>query len=368
MSKHVLYGIEISYFSGKARSYLRWKGVDFEERNADSEFYETIGVPRIGRRVIPVVITPDDHTIQDTTEIMDYYEAQPELGRSFTPSGPVQNMVARLMELFADEWLLIPGMHYRWEYDSKATMTEFGLNILPHGTREEQEHVGKEVGGVFGGFGPILGINDLTKSAVEQSWKNLLGELDTHFRAHPYLLGARPSIGDFALVGALYAHMYRDSTAGALMRQEGVAVAQYVERMMWPSGQPLGEYLPNDEIPDTLLPILSRMMTEQMPVMADTVQKLGDWKAENPDTEIPRMIGMHSFTIEGATSQRGVFPYTVWLLGRALDAYQALTGNACTQADELFEKCGGGVFSDITISTPVKLHKFELIWADAQPH
>lgn len=36
---YLLYGSEMSYFSGKARAYLRWKGIDFEERNSDEKFY-----------------------------------------------------------------------------------------------------------------------------------------------------------------------------------------------------------------------------------------------------------------------------------------------------------------------------------------
>ena len=92
MSNYLLYGSEMSYFSGKARAYLRWKGIDFEERNSDERFYNEVCIPRIGYPMIPLVITPDDQTIQDTTLIMDYFEQIEDAGPSLTASGPVQQL------------------------------------------------------------------------------------------------------------------------------------------------------------------------------------------------------------------------------------------------------------------------------------
>ena len=363
MSNYLLYGSEMSYFSGKARAYLRWKGIDFEERNSDEKFYNEVCIPRIGYRMIPLVITPYNQTIQDTTLIMDYFEQLEDAGPSLIASGPVQQLVARLIELYADEWLLIPAMHYRWEYDADATITEFGLNMLPGMSIEEQQKAGAEMASVFSGSGPILGIHKHTKEAVEQSWRQLLSELDTHFRHHPYLLGSRPCTGDFALVGALYAHFYRDATAGALMRKEGIAVAQYVERMMFPRGGLIGDYLPEDTIPETLIPVLSRMMREQMPCVDVTARQLATWKLENPDVDIPRMIGEHEFWLEGLSAKRGIFPYATWLFGRARELYDTMDGNARKEADHLLGQCGGELFGKIPINAPVKLQDFQLQWA-----
>ena len=55
-----LLGSEISYFTGKARAYLRWKGVDFKEVTATRDVYTTTILPRVGWAVIPVMIAPDD--------------------------------------------------------------------------------------------------------------------------------------------------------------------------------------------------------------------------------------------------------------------------------------------------------------------
>ena len=148
MTKHILYGGELSYFTGKARAYLRWKDIAFEERLATREIYRTIVIPRIGYPMIPVLITPDDKTIQDTTEIIDHFEAlAPE--PSVFPSGPRQNLAAHLLELYGDEWLMIPAMHYRWAHNRDFAYSEFGKLIAPEETPEKQYEDGKKAAAKF---------------------------------------------------------------------------------------------------------------------------------------------------------------------------------------------------------------------------
>src|SRR5215510_7357381 len=107
---YVLIGAEASQFSGKARSFLRWKGVDFSERTATPEVYRDLVEPRIGFAVIPILITPDGETVQDSADIIDHVD-RAEPGPSVFPDGPVQKLASLLLELYADEWLVIPAMH-----------------------------------------------------------------------------------------------------------------------------------------------------------------------------------------------------------------------------------------------------------------
>jgi hypothetical protein len=84
--RYVLIGTEASQFSGKARAYLRWNGVDFSERQATPEIYRDIIEPRIGFPVVPVLLTPGDLAIQDTADITDHIESV-EKGRGAQPRG-----------------------------------------------------------------------------------------------------------------------------------------------------------------------------------------------------------------------------------------------------------------------------------------
>ena len=100
---------EVSYFSAKVRPALRYKGLWVDERRAD------IGeiLRRTGFGFIPVVITPEDETWQDSTDIYRRLEERHPEPPLF-PGGAVQRMAAHLIEIYSDEFALIPAMHYRW--------------------------------------------------------------------------------------------------------------------------------------------------------------------------------------------------------------------------------------------------------------
>jgi hypothetical protein len=74
MAPHILYGVPHSLYTGKSRAYLRKQGFTYVERTpADPRFRAEI-VPRIGRGIIPVLVTPDGEVIQDTVDILDHFE------------------------------------------------------------------------------------------------------------------------------------------------------------------------------------------------------------------------------------------------------------------------------------------------------
>ncbi|MBL4870937.1 MAG: glutathione S-transferase N-terminal domain-containing protein, partial [Robiginitomaculum sp.] len=123
-SAYTLYAAPLSLYSGKARGYLRWKNVPFKEVLATREVYGSALLPRVGWPVIPVLVAPDDSTVQDTTDIIDYVEAR-EGGPSIYPTGPKQKLAALILELFGDEWLLIAAMYYRWTYNEEFAYSEF---------------------------------------------------------------------------------------------------------------------------------------------------------------------------------------------------------------------------------------------------
>ena len=185
-----------------------------------------------------------------------------------------RHLAALLIETYADEWLVIPAMHYRWNFpfqNDKFIYSEFGRVVLPWAPAFLRAIVGKKIGGQFKAKVPLLGISEKTIPAIEASYVRLLADLQTHFEQHDYLLGSKPCIADFGLIAPLYAHLYRDPAPGKLMKKHAPAVVQWVQRMI--NEEPAlsnGELLPDDEVPDTLLPVLQRMANEQLPVLKDT--------------------------------------------------------------------------------------------------
>jgi 4-hydroxybenzoyl-CoA reductase subunit alpha len=53
--------------------------------------------------------------------------------------------VALLFEVYGDEWLVIPAMHYRWNYNLDFILEEFGKTLIPDASPEEQYAVGEKI-------------------------------------------------------------------------------------------------------------------------------------------------------------------------------------------------------------------------------
>lgn len=363
-----LIAAEVSLYSGKARAYLRYKGLPFEELFASRTVINEIVRPKTGLAMIPVLLTPDDEAIQDTTAIIDHVEAR-HPGRSVYPDTPVLRLASLLLELYGDEWLVMPAMHYRWHYkraNMKLVMTEFGQIVAPRLPKLLHPLAGLPLAAYFGGnYGRALGINAANRAAIERSYEAFLRDFDAHLGEHPYLLGARPSVGDFGFMGPLYAHLYRDPAPGELMRRVAPRVAAWVERMNAPAtvaggdpraGEDPRSWAADDEPPASLDPIFRRLFQEHWPVVGDTIAAVDRWVREHPDaTRISRFVGEHRFTIEGATTTRWIQSFTQWMAQRPLDAYAALEPEARERADRWLARVGAG--DALTLRPPTRVER-----------
>lgn len=362
MSEYKLIGAECSLYTGKSRAYLRYKDIPFEEVLCTAEVYETIIIPRVDDRIIPVLISPDDICVQDTTEIIDFLEERfPET--SVYPKTPLQRLVALLFELYGDEWLLLPAMYYRWWFKDDNydfIVGEFGRTTMPDADPEIQRAAGEVGAKLFGGMLPALGITDKNHKQIEEWYELFLDCFSEHLKSYPFLLGTRPSIGDFGLIGPLYAHLYRDPYPGRLMKSRAPLVAKWVERMNAPESKS-GEFLPDDKVPETLHPILKMIFEEMFPPMLDTVEKLGDWLDQNPDKEIPELLGQHEFMVCGVKESRGIRPYSQWMFQRPVDYYRSLSGGGKERADSLLKVVGGHENMQVNIRRRVKRENHKLL-------
>ena len=169
--------------------------------------------------------------------------------------------------------------------------------------------------------------------------------MSAHLAVHPFLLGSRPSLGDFALMGPLYAQLYRDPYPGRLMRARAPRVATWVERMNAPEARS-GAFLPHDAVPDTVVAMMRRIFAEQLPVLLDTARRVCDWIDAHPDTPLPRGIGFHTFTVGGVVERRAVVPYSLSMLQRVLDLRRSFDATAGARVDRFLCAHGGaGVLS-----------------------
>ena len=262
-------------------------------------------------------------------------------------------------------------MHYRWNIGQDDFLhKEFGQLVVPGWPGFLQRFVGAQLASRFKGFVPKLGITAKTIPAIEEWYENdFLVALDRHFVTHKYLLGDAASIGDFGLMGPLYAHLYRDPRSGEIMHRLAPHVVQWIERM---NSRPAAAavvgstWLPNDDIPETLTPILKRMFDEFFPVLKSTIQVMAEWKDAHPvGSAIPRVVGTHAFQIGDAHEERVVASFHQWKLQRVLEIYQGFTEIEKQQVDAwLVDAVGSEAKSlmSIDIPEPVTRQNNKLVW------
>ena len=366
---YTLIGSPVSLYSGKARGYLRWKGVEFEERLSTAAVYKSDILPRVGWPVIPVVIHNDgsEHgvTLQDTTEIIDYIEDR-EQTASVYPEGACQKLAALILELFGDEWLVIPAMHYRWAYNREFAQAEFGRMSFPDLPPDEQIAAVSKAVKFFSGATPILGINPDSVDAVEAAYEAFLSAFSNHLEKHDFLFGSRPSISDFGFLGPLWAHLLRDPASGEIMERLAPRVADWTRRTHVCQTPLSGNFLPDDTVPETLLPILRMFAEQHLPVLMDTIAAIKVWAAENPETrELPRLIGFNKAMIgHGDTrveTDRGILPYPVWMLQRITDHLASLTGEDRARAAALLRAAGADALIDLDMPIRLRRQNFKLV-------
>lgn len=316
-----LYSTEFSYFSAKVRPALRYKRLPFVDLLSTNDAFRRVIRPRTGLGFIPILVTPDDEVLQDTSIILD------ELERRFPdpplyPQTPVQRVVAFLWEVYCDEFLILPALHYRWSFPDSEAKARVDFASTSGDLASATKFADR-----VKAFVPVVGVLPETIPAIEAHTAELLADLTAHFGAHRMLLGDRPSLADLSLVAPLYPHLYLDAHPGRMMRETAPVVCHWIERLNHPDPDDAGQWLAGDTLAPTIRPMLERIGRDAVPMLLDTVR---DWEAwaeaqgEGLD-EVPRATGFHATSLRGVGFQQYTSPYTVWMVQRPLDAYRALS-------------------------------------------
>ncbi|MBS0223800.1 MAG: glutathione S-transferase family protein [Proteobacteria bacterium] len=248
-----LFGSELSPYSVKVRSYLRYKGVPHEWLPRSSanqaEFQKYAKLP-----LIPLLVTPKDEGLQDSTPIIERVEAAAP-GPSITPDDPALAFLSALIEEYADEWGNKWMFHYRWSYpaDRWATAERIALQMMGHQGPLAVAQARAAVAERMTGRLDFVGSNPTTRPLIEASFKRVVGILDRHLATRPYLLGGCPALADFGLWGQLY-EMATDPTPGAEMRTGAKHVMAWIERMVSPRAE--GAFEPWAALSSGLMPLL----------------------------------------------------------------------------------------------------------------
>lgn len=325
MEPLAVYGVEVSYFTGKLEAYLRYKEIPYERISASPTALRR----RTGVAQIPAVRLADGRWLTDTTPIIAWLESHvPE--PPVIPRDPLQAWFSRLLEDYGDEWLWRPAMHYRWDYAAdrhllrRKIADELGggvplpgfLKRLLISTRQRQYFTRGD------------GVTARTWDHVERGYLETLEQLRAILADRPFLLGGVPTLADFGFFGSMFRHFGMDPTPSTIMRETASEVYAWVARV-WNArpSRTRGELVAG--VPADWGPILASIGATHLPQLAANAAA---WKA-----------GRRRFALEvqGVRYENlRTARYRVWCLEQLRAGFEALPEAARAEARALLEAHG----------------------------
>ena len=361
--QYLLYGSYASYYTAKTRSYLRKKGIGFTERlPSDPQFREKIRVAS-GSPRIPQLLTPDGIVLQDSVTILDFLELRfPELPAF--PTTPCQRVFVHLMELMASEGLVEMAWKHRWLFAENLSFVtmDFGRSFRPQGTNQDLMKYGNIIAERMMSQG-LPEATEQLKDELDNQYLGLLSLFELHLQEHPYFLGGHPCAADYAIMGALHAHLGRDPAGLRLMQDNAPRVFRWIEHMIVPEVQspeffdrPI-EYPADDHIPTTALRILhyiADLYGEKFLLDALAFNQLAQEIAPRTghlfdETQDQPILSQQQIRYKGKLHRVRARLHPIWLLQRSQRYFQVLDQH---DQHQVIQMLGDNVSKDL-ISAPV---------------
>jgi len=297
-----LIGLEMSPYSIKVRSYLRYKQIPFEWIGR-SRANEALFQRHARVQLIPLVLFSDDDAMQDSTPILERLEAlHPE--PRVHPREPAARFLSELLEEFGDEWCNKLMFQFRWgpREDARSAARRIAALMLP-------DLPWKLLRPLVAPFMirrmvprmAYAGANETNAPHLQRSWVRTALLLEAHLAQRSYLFGERPAFGDFG-VWCNLAQAYTDPTPGRHLREHAPAVVRWIERMYAPAAA--GEFEPLEALMPTLAPLLEEQVAGRF--LPWTVANAEALERGDPETRL---------AFDGRPYVQKTFKYHAWSLG-----------------------------------------------------
>ena len=381
--KYILWGANWSLYTAKVRPYLIKKGIPYVELNPSHPHYKKSIVPRIGHFTVPVLEANDGAIVADSTEIMEFLEPLfPDV--PMLPEDKTLQVLAHLIHSYGSEGLTKPAMYLRWNTTLENRLfarDEFTRSL---GMRIDGKASGQKDGDTFAvamrGFLPVLGIglSHEVDVAVESSTGKLYDILNAHFLEYPYILGGVPSLADYGMMGALYAHHGRDISSSNAMKVRAPALYRWIETMgrativepeVWHVPQ---EYFAVDDLPKTLIALLRLIAEDYVPEIAATIQLYHQWleaEARSAGTicDVEGIKRNHQVLGEIEHVQQGVPIKRIALLDcvthhmRLEEVLDRMNVEEKATLTKILREAGGEVVADLCLEREMKRHDYAYV-------
>ncbi len=315
-------GGQESYFTGILESYLRAKGIPYENPPFTMDAFMH-ACSLTGFAQIPQALCPDGTWLVDTTLIMDYLNrVHPEPRTS--PTDPATNFIALLLEDYDQEWLWRTAMHYRWSFKISA---EVESTWLASAASDSEESLAENKKFFFerqlNTFVIGDGVTSETKEAVESSYYHAIETLEAIFAKRDFMLGDRPTQADFGFFGPFFRHFFCDPDPARIMREIAPGVNEWVARMWNIKPERFSSAAQIDAIPGDLGDLLEPVVSVYLPYLLAMQEAVIAGQDEV------------SYDALGVSWTEPTKPYRAWCLDQLRRRYQALVDEARARVDDV---------------------------------
>ncbi|XOV83009.1 MAG: glutathione S-transferase N-terminal domain-containing protein [bacterium] len=251
---YVVYGGELSLFTRKLEAAMQFYNADFKLEAKTSDNAEVIE-QRSGTHQVPVLLTPENWMISDTTPLLDLLDSRfPQ--RAMFPAGEMGVLVHVLEEHF-DEWIARVMVHYRWHYPDSA---KFAAERMANGNPEVAKRMLD--------WGPracrATGTDSTQqRQAAEAEYLRIIDAAESQLKHTAFLLGDRPTALDCIVLGGLRAHTNMDPDPKKVMAQFPTVVDWAENRAAQWDGT--GDLAPFDKPTDFAKHVLAEMASTYAP-------------------------------------------------------------------------------------------------------
>lgn len=324
-----IYGLKISYFTGKMEAYLRYKEIPFRYASMTATQFQKTFPQKLGAQQMPVIELADGRLMTDTSPMIDWFENE-YTDTPILPENPAMAFFARLVEDYADEYLWRPAMHYRWSYWESADLLRrqivdemTGDVKLPKRLKHWLTYR-RQLGIYVNGDG----VSKTSWAHVEKAYLGGLKILDPIFKKRPFLFGDRPCLADIGLMGPYLRHFSMDPIPSKIMRETAPHVMEWVMRVWTAQASELPQSLP-DSLPEDLLPLIAEIGATHLPALNANAEAVTAGQKR------------HAMVLEGAAYQDlPSSAYRLWCLTELQRHYHALSGGDKAAVDAVLSKTG----------------------------
>lgn len=218
--KYVVYGWQRSYFTHKLTAAMHFYQAPWEFLPKTSENAEEIRL-RSGTHQIPVLHTPENWMIADTTPLLHMLDGRfPE--RAMFPKGKL-GILVQILEEYFDEWIARTTVHWRWNYPENHELLSMDAAYGDAAIAQALVTWGSKVCRATGVD------SEIQKKEVEKEYYRILDAAEAQLQQTDYLLGDRPTALDCIVLAGLRAHFLYDPAPKKAIYEKYPIVVRWVE-------------------------------------------------------------------------------------------------------------------------------------------